>query len=294
MAALLPGAKSGFARSPAQGFDKQPEGGGSVAAVGVATLIAGQGRQAVGHHRLKSFGVDMRLNLIQRQISQPQPGQRGIKDQVDGVEDRRAVHHHPRFLTVLQHAPTAQLGAAGQAQIKGAMLDQMLRFDGDRTAVEVTGAGIKPPWPRFLHVHAGENGGGPREEEGTAAVTLRPQGGGGASRVLVKMRWQLREEEELPPLFTTSRPREEEGADRMPLGRIGPEFRPALRRKGRRGDPREEEGTAALLHGTSEGGGRRNPCWSGPFSPVMRGNIREEVLPPAPGPREEEWPRRIP
>lgn len=80
----------------------------------------------------------------------------------------------------------------------------------------------------------------------------------------------------------------------MPLGRFRPEFRPASRREGRRGDPREEEGAAALLHGTSEGGGGRDPCSSGPFGPVVRGNIREEVLPLAPGPREEDWPRRIP
>lgn len=112
--------------------------------------------------------------------------------------------------------------------------------------------------------------------------------------MLVKMRWQLREEEELPPLFTTSRPREEEGADRMTLGRVGPNFVRLRAGRGRRGGPREEEGAAALLHGTSEGGGGRTPCRFGPCGPVIRGNIREEVLPLAPGPREEEWPRRNP
>lgn len=66
----------------------------------------------------------------------------------------------------------------------------------------------------------------------------------------------------------------------MPLDRSGPNVARRPAGKGRRGGPREEEGTAALLHGTSreEEGGCRVPL--GPEDPVVSGNDREEVVLP--------------
>ena len=81
----------------------------------------------------------------------------------------------------------------------------------------------------------------------------------------------------------------------MPLGQCGPNSdRPCAGGREDAAIPGRRRGTTALLHGTSreeEGG---CPCGVGPCGPVSRGNIREEVLPLAPEPREEEWPRRNP
>jgi hypothetical protein len=99
----------------------------------------------------------------------------------------------------------------------------------------------------------------------------------------VKVRWQLREEEELPPLFTTTPPGRRRGAP-YPVGPFRPECRPATCREGedaavpgrRRGPPlffteppgrRREVSVSFWVLGTLWSvttTGRRSRCHLGP------------------------------
>ena len=95
--------------------------------LGIVQVVPGPGRapilQAPARDALREIG----LRQILRHVGEPEPGNRGIEDLEDAVEDELAFHADPQLLAILLEFPGVQPAIGGQAQVDAGVTDQVLR-----------------------------------------------------------------------------------------------------------------------------------------------------------------------
>lgn len=82
-------------------------------------------RGQIGQDAFETLLIQMALHLVERQISEAVTIQDGVEDQIDGVEDERAVDTRPNFPRATFQSPPVDRSRGGQPQIDGAMFGQL-------------------------------------------------------------------------------------------------------------------------------------------------------------------------
>ena len=71
-------------------------------------MVAWQCLRGFAKHSNEPAIFQMLLDRIQWEIGEPKSVERGIQDQGDGVEDKRAVDAYPHLTPVLNESPSVQ------------------------------------------------------------------------------------------------------------------------------------------------------------------------------------------
>lgn len=120
-------------------LDEQAESGGCMPAMRIVEVISWQVRSEPAEHPRQPSGVEIGLNLIERQIGKAMAVKCCVQDQVDGVEDERPVDPHPRFAPAAHQSPAVQGAGSRQPQVDGAMIDELRWRRGSRMPAEIAG-----------------------------------------------------------------------------------------------------------------------------------------------------------
>ena len=70
----------------------------------------------------------MRFDLIERQIRESRASQRRVPDQVNAVEDKRALCADPYVLVIFRHAPGVQRSRCWKPQVDAAVFHELFRI----------------------------------------------------------------------------------------------------------------------------------------------------------------------